>query len=141
MSRRKTSALRKEQQVQTYQDPRTMQTFYKKHKSENVLEFNPQQTHRRIELVPKTRNQERYILALNDESTDVVVATGPAGTGKTYLALLAAIRAMRSGECDRLVLTRPAVAIEDEKHGFLPGDLNSKLEPWVKPMIDVIYYH
>ena len=66
------------------------------------------------------------------------MATGPAGTGKTYLAMLAAIKAFRDGTCERIVLTRPAVGVDDEKHGFLPGDLNSKMEPWTRPLFDVL---
>jgi len=56
--------------------------------------------------------------------------------------MIAAIRALRAGYCDRIVLTRPAVGVEDEKHGFLPGDLVSKMEPWTRPLIDVMreYY-
>ena len=71
-----------------------------------------------------------------------MVVSGPAGTGKTYLGLLAGIKALRNGDVDRILLTRPAVAVDDEKHGFLPGDLNSKMEPWVRPLIDVLreYY-
>jgi len=70
------------------------------------------------------------------------VVSGPAGTGKTYLAMQAAIKAMRNGECDRIILTRPAVGVDDEKHGFLPGDINQKMEPWTRPLLDVLreYY-
>jgi phosphate starvation-inducible PhoH-like protein len=70
------------------------------------------------------------------------MVSGPAGTGKTYLAMLAAIKALRQGDCDRIILTRPAVAVDDEKHGFLPGDLNQKMEPWVRPLLDILrdYY-
>jgi phosphate starvation-inducible PhoH-like protein len=71
-----------------------------------------------------------------------VVTAGPAGTGKTYLAMLAAVKAFRAGEVERIVLTRPAVGVEDEKHGFLPGDLNQKMDPWVRPLTDILreYY-
>jgi len=94
------------------------------------------------ELVPKTINQEKYILALLNDETDIVVVSGPAGTGKTYLAMVAAIKALRSGECSSIILTRPAVGVDDEKHGFLPGDLNAKMEPWTRPLLDVLreYY-
>ena len=70
------------------------------------------------------------------------MVSGPAGTGKTYLAMLSAIQAMRRGDCKKIILTRPAVAVDDEKHGFLPGDLNAKMEPWVRPLFDVLreYY-
>jgi phosphate starvation-inducible PhoH-like protein len=75
---------------------------------------------------------------LTDPETDIVMVSGPAGTGKTYLAMLAAIKAMRQGDCEKILLTRPAVAVDDEKHGFLPGDLNEKMEPWVRPLFDVL---
>jgi phosphate starvation-inducible PhoH-like protein len=82
------------------------------------------------------------VLALQDDAQHIVVTVGPAGTGKTYLAMLAAVQALRSGECDRIVLTRPAVGVEGESHGFLPGDLNQKMEPWTRPLLDVMreYY-
>ena len=95
-----------------------------------------------IDIVPRTRNQERLVLALQDDSQHIVVTAGPAGTGKTYLAMLAAVRALRSGEAKRLVLTRPAIGVEDEQHGFLPGNLVAKMEPWTRPLLDVLreYY-
>ena len=111
---------------------------------ENVIEFdqNRKQNPRNIELRPKTRNQEQLVLNLLDPGQHIVMASGPAGTGKTYLAMLAAIKALRSGQCERIVLTRPAVGVEDERHGFLPGDLISKMEPWTRPLLDVLreYY-
>ena len=92
--------------------------------------------------MPRTRNQERLVRALLSEDQHIVVTAGPAGTGKTYLAMLAAVRAFRAGEVDRIVLTRPAVSVEDEQHGFLPGDLNQKMDPWVRPLTDILreYY-
>jgi phosphate starvation-inducible PhoH-like protein len=93
-------------------------------------------------LIPKTRNQERYIVSLLDDDKDIVIAYGPAGTGKTYLAMQAAIKSLRQGKCERIVLTRPAVGVEDEKHGFLPGTLEEKMAPWTRPLLDVLreYY-
>ena len=136
MSKRKTSAVRRD-----HQDFNQHQTFYQKHQEleSNTIKFNPQKQRKSVNLVTKTVNQESYILALQNEATDVVVVSGPAGTGKTYLAILAAIQAMRNRECDRIVLCRPNVSIEDENHGFLPGDLNQKLAPWVRPMVDVLH--
>jgi phosphate starvation-inducible PhoH-like protein len=111
---------------------------------ENTISFSqaPRAVPRRIDLIPRTRNQERLVLALQDDAQHIVVTVGPAGTGKTYLAMLAAVQALRSGECDRIVLTRPAVGVEGESHGFLPGDLNQKMEPWTRPLLDVMreYY-
>lgn len=111
---------------------------------ENTIKFDQTKPvkQRPIDIVPRTRNQERLVLALQDADQHIVVTAGPAGTGKTYLAMLAAVKAFREGEVDRIVLTRPAVGVEDEKHGFLPGDLNQKMDPWVRPLTDILreYY-
>lgn len=97
---------------------------------------------RQVHLLPKTLNQETYINLLTDPAKVIVFATGPAGTGKTMLAMLAGIKALKEGVISKIVLTRPAVGVDDEKHGFLPGDLNSKMEPWTRPLFDVLadYY-
>jgi phosphate starvation-inducible PhoH-like protein len=111
---------------------------------ENTIKFDQAKPvkQRPIDIVPRTRNQEKLVLALQDVDQHIVVTAGPAGTGKTYLAMLAAVKAFREGEVDRIVLTRPAVGVEDEKHGFLPGDLNQKMDPWVRPLTDILreYY-
>ena len=111
---------------------------------ENTIKFDQAKPvkQRPIDIVPRTRNQERLVLALQSADQHIVVTAGPAGTGKTYLAMLAAVKAFREGEVDRIVLTRPAVGVEDEKHGFLPGDLNQKMDPWVRPLTDILreYY-
>jgi len=112
---------------------------------ENTINFRPQAYPRPKppELRPKSIGQEQLILELLDDATVITVAVGPAGTGKSYLAMLAAIRALRTGQCERIVLTRPAVGVDDEKHGFLPGDLNQKMEPWTRPLLDILreFYH
>ena len=114
------------------------------HMVENTIPFNPEprQRQRPIELIPKSRNQENLILNLLNSEQSIVVAVGPAGTGKTYLAMLAAVKAFRTGECKRIILTRPAIGVEDEQHGFLPGNLVAKMEPWTRPLLDVLreYY-
>lgn len=96
----------------------------------------------KVNLIPRNVNQEAYIEMLLDSQTLIVISSGPAGTGKTMLAVLAALKAFKSGEVEKIVVTRPAVGVDDEKHGFLPGDLNQKMEPWTKPIFDVIgeYY-
>jgi len=134
LSRKTSGAKRKEQD---FYPSRSQQTQKREYES-NTINFNPQKQRKPVTLVPKTINQEHYILALQDTNTDVVAVSGPAGTGKTYLAMLAAIQAYRNKECERIVLTRPAVGVDDEKHGFLPGDLNQKMEPWTRPLLDVL---
>lgn len=112
---------------------------------QNTIEFySPEKQRRRnIELRPKSRNQERLVLSLLDPDTPITIAVGPAGSGKSYLAMVAAMRALRQGECQKVVLTRPAVGVEDEQHGFLPGDLIRKMEPWTRPLLDIMkeFYH
>jgi len=95
--------------------------------------------YRRVEMLPRNTAQENYVEALLEKR--MVFAVGPAGTGKTLLAVLRAIKALREQEVTKIILTRPAVSV-DEKHGFLPGDLNAKMEPWTRPIFDVFeeYY-
>lgn len=109
---------------------------------ENVINFKEQTKRRDINLVPKSLNQEQYILGLLNKNVDIVIAYGPAGTGKTYLAMQAAIKCFKQGTCEKIVLTRPAVGVDDEQHGFLPGTLEEKMAPWTRPLLDVLkeYY-
>ena len=145
MSKRKTGALRNQEQDTRYSHSKKQdsQTYYTK--ETKTIHFDQSRTRtekKAINLIPKSINQEKYILALLDETTDIVVVGGPAGTGKTYLAMLAAIKALKAGETSRIILSRPAIGVEDEQHGFLPGDINQKMEPWTRPLLDVLreYY-
>ena len=109
----------------------------------NTLSFNQYvQQRKTVHLIPKSLNQEYYIELLTNQTKHIVFATGPAGTGKTMLAMLAGIKAYKEGQVSKLILTRPAVGVDDEKHGFLPGNINAKMEPWTRPLFDVIqeYY-
>ena len=92
---------------------------------------------RRVQIYPKSLSQETYLLKLNDPNKMIVFAIGPAGTGKTMLAVQWAIDQLKYGSADKIIVTRPAVSV-DEEHGFLPGDLNEKMAPWTKPIFDVI---
>lgn len=105
----------------------------------NVINIDPRfrETNRkRVQIYPKNLSQETYLLKLNDPQKMIIFAIGPAGTGKTMLAVQWAIDQLKYGEADKIVITRPAVSV-DEQHGFLPGDLNQKMEPWTKPIMDV----
>ena len=109
----------------------------------NIISFNSYYTKKRqVHLLPKTLNQETYINLLTDPQKLIIFVTGPAGTGKTMLAMLAGIKALKDGSISKIILTRPAVGVDDEQHGFLPGDLNQKMEPWTRPLFDVLaeYY-
>ncbi|WP_312698876.1 PhoH family protein [Sedimentibacter sp.] len=85
---------------------------------------------------PKTIGQKRYMDLIN--SKDITFGIGPAGTGKTYLAVAAAINAFRKKEVERIILTRPAVEA-GEKLGFLPGDLQDKVDPYLRPLYDALF--
>ena len=85
---------------------------------------------------PKTLNQKRYVDSIRDNT--VVFGIGPAGTGKTYLAMALAVAGLQSGSFSRLILTRPAVEA-GERLGFLPGDLAAKVDPYLRPLYDALY--
>jgi phosphate starvation-inducible PhoH-like protein len=85
---------------------------------------------------PKTLGQKSYVDAMRDET--MVFAVGPAGTGKTYLAMACAIEALQAGSVRRIILTRPAVEA-GERLGFLPGDLTAKVDPYLRPLYDALY--
>lgn len=84
----------------------------------------------------KTLGQKRYMDAINNN--DIVFGIGPAGTGKTYLAMAAAVRAFKAKEVNRIILTRPAVEA-GENLGFLPGDLQNKVDPYLRPLYDALF--
>ncbi len=85
---------------------------------------------------PKTLGQKAYVDAIREKM--IVFGAGPAGTGKTYLAMAMAIQAFKSDEVSRIILTRPAIEA-GEKLGFLPGDLQSKVDPYLRPLYDALY--
>ena len=87
-------------------------------------------------IAPKTLNQKRYVDAIRQ--TTVTFGIGPAGTGKTYLAMALAVAALDDREVSRIILTRPAVEA-GERLGFLPGDLQAKVDPYLRPLFDALY--
>ncbi|HID09176.1 TPA: PhoH family protein, partial [Candidatus Micrarchaeota archaeon] len=103
---------------------------------DGVLTDIIQITHWGEAIRPKTEGQRRYIKAIHE--SDVVFAIGPAGTGKTYLAVACAIDYLKKGRVKRIVLTRPAVEAGEEL-GFLPGDILQKVHPYLRPLYDAIY--
>lgn len=86
---------------------------------------------------PKTKHQSDFLDLMHDNTVDIVIAIGPAGTGKTMLACYAAVEALRLGNVNKIVVTRPVVSV-DEEIGFLPGGLESKMDPWTRPIFDVL---
>ena len=92
--------------------------------------------HRGLKVAPKTVNQKRYIDAIRRQT--ITVGIGPAGTGKSFLAVAMAVAALQRREVNRIVLTRPAVEA-GERLGFLPGDLMAKVDPYLRPLFDALY--
>ena len=86
--------------------------------------------------MPKSVNQQNYVEQLNDKNIEMIIAIGPAGTGKTLFACLKAISQLKNGEIRKLVVTRPVVTVEEEI-GFLPGNINKKMDPWTRPIFDL----
>lgn len=127
----------------TYSERDFHNTNNNKNTTDNVLNINTyRKTSKKISLLPKNIAQEAYIDALEDPIINIVFAIGNAGTGKTYLATLYAIQQLKTGACDKVVITRPNIAVDDKDIGFLPGDIYKKMAPWTKPVLDVFeeYY-
>ena len=103
----------------------------------NVVELNTYQKQKNVTIIPRNRNQETYVLKLLDDTKDIVFGIGPAGTGKTLLAVQVAVKLFKAGDIDKIIVTRPAVSV-DEDLGFLPGTLEQKMAPWTRPIFDVL---
>jgi phosphate starvation-inducible protein PhoH and related proteins len=91
---------------------------------------------------PRTNAQKNYVKAMNDPENDLILGVGPAGTGKTLFACSYAVQEMKKGNINNIVITRPIVPVEEDI-GYLPGKLNNKMEPWVRPIFDILgeYYN
>jgi len=91
---------------------------------------------------PKTPNQTTYLQFIQNNSIPIVFGIGPAGSGKTLLPCVHAIKLLKDGHIDKIVITRPIVAVEEEDIGFLPGNINKKMDPWTRPIFDIFkeYY-
>ena len=105
----------------------------------NVVQLNNYLPEKKktVKIYPRNRAQETYLLTLSDTGKDVVFGIGPAGTGKTLIAVLTAVKLFKEGVIDKIIVTRPAVSV-DEDLGFLPGTLEQKMAPWTRPVFDVL---
>lgn len=109
----------------------------------NLIQIRPYlKRKQQVQIVPRNVSQETYLELLKNPKKYIVFAVGPAGTGKTMLGVQMAIKLYKEGSINKIIITRPAVSV-DEDHGFLPGTLNQKMEPWTRPIMDVFeeYYH
>ena len=98
----------------------------------NVVELNSfTKKKQSVTIIPRNKNQEQYVLKLLDSTKDIVFGIGPAGTGKTLLAVQVAVKLFKEGKVDKIIVTRPAVSV-DEDLGHLPGTLEQKMAPWTR---------
>ena len=130
-------ARRRNERDQNVRDPRFMSD------TNNLIQIKPYlKKKQQVLIVPRNISQENYLELLKNPKKYIVFAIGPAGTGKTMLGVQMAIKLYKEGVMSKIIITRPAVSV-DEDHGFLPGTLNQKMEPWTRPIMDVFedYYH
>ena len=90
------------------------------------------------EYKPRGPNQELYFKSLQDPSTDIVLGVGPAGSGKTMFACYIAVQELIKGNIKKIIMTRPLVSVDKEDIGFLPGKLENKMDPWTRPIFDIL---
>lgn len=119
---------------------------YRKNKGDNYLRVIQggaleRKRQKEVNIIPRNFNQDDLLGHIDNQNTNIVFAVGPAGTGKTLISTLAGIKLLKSNKINKLVITRPAVSV-DEQHGFLPGTLQEKMAPWTRPIMDVFeeYY-
>ena len=130
-------ARRREKESASNRDVRFMQ------EANNLIQIKPYlKKKQQVVIIPRNLSQENYLELLKNPKKYIVFAIGPAGTGKTMLGVQMAIKLYKEGVISKIIITRPAVSV-DEGHGFLPGTLNQKMEPWTRPIFDVFeeYYH
>ena len=130
-------ARRNSDRNQTQRDPRFATD------ANNLIPLKPYlKRKQQVLIVPRNIAQENYLELLKNPKKFIIFAIGPAGTGKTMLGVQMAIKLYKEGVINKIIITRPAVSV-DEEHGFLPGDLNAKMAPWTRPIMDVFeeYYH
>ena len=108
----------------------------------NVISVNFAQQKTKVEVIPRNFHQEEMLSALDDVKTPVVIGSGPAGSGKTYISSLWAVKQLIEGNVNKIVLTRPNIAVDDRDIGFLPGDIIEKMLPWLGGIMDALelYY-
>lgn len=115
-----------------FNDPRK---FFDNYNEKNGQNHKPTKT---VKLTPRGANQINYVANLMDEEKCMVFAIGPAGCGKTMLAMQSAVKGLIEKKFDRIIVTRPNTAVDDKDIGFLPGDIMKKMAPWIAPLVDVL---
>jgi phosphate starvation-inducible PhoH-like protein len=127
-----------------YKADQKTRSYSNNQSKENIIDINNYRKpiKQKVILLPKNLAQEAYIDALDNPKVDIVFATGPAGTGKSYIATLYAIQQLKEHVINKIVITRPNIALDDRDIGFLPGDIYAKMAPWTRPILEIFeeYY-
>jgi phosphate starvation-inducible protein PhoH and related proteins len=113
------------------------QSSYRKTRAVTCAAYIPSKASK---IQARNDKQRHYVGLLDDKSAHIIIATGSAGTGKTMLATHVGVTKLLNGDVQKIVITRPAVSV-DEAHGFLPGTLEKKMEPWIRPVFDTLSLH
>jgi len=139
-NRRKTKKPNEKEITKEYVSDNSIQKQRKYYENIHHLSYNERQVFEQKFCKPKNDSQVKLIAYLNDASKKIVIATGHAGTGKTLFATQTAIRGFLLGIYEKIIITRPSVSV-DEELGFLPGTLEDKMAPWMRPLYDILYAH
>ena len=126
--------------IEREKDTKDFAQHYRKTDAENYKYLSPLEKQRFESKFtnPKNAHQERYMRLLQQKTKKIIVVSGPAGTGKTLFATECGIKQYLMGHYEKLIFTRPSVSV-DEDLGYLPGTLEEKMAPWVRPIYDVLY--
>jgi phosphate starvation-inducible PhoH-like protein len=137
--RRQKNQMEKELLNEFYaESPHSTQPSYKNYENMQYLSHNERTQFENKFTKPKNESQQKYADILKHKSKKIVVATGPAGTGKTLFATEQGVKKFLEGTYEKLIFTRPSVSV-DEDLGYLPGTLEDKMAPWIRPIYDILY--
>ena len=103
----------------------------------NVVDMFDDNRQRDVNIMPKSKNQDQFLRDLYNNKINICFGVGPAGCGKTYIATLVAIRALKDKDIKKIIITRPNIAVDDKDIGYLPGTMLEKMAPWVRPILDI----
>ena len=135
---RKNAVKHLEEELEMYQEAREIREFRSSIENFSYLSPKEKATIQSKFSKPKNASQGRYIRALENMDNKIIIATGPAGTGKTLFATEYGLRQYLAGKYEKIIFTRPAVSV-DEDLGYLPGTLEEKMAPWIRPIYDILY--
>lgn len=137
--RRKTNRNQKSKNI-WYQidEDQNYEKFFDNYTEKHSKHLNDDKPSKSVKISPRGANQIDYVANLGNDSKYMVFAIGPAGCGKTMLAMQMAVKGLIEKKFDKIVITRPNVAVDDNDIGFLPGDIMKKMAPWVAPLVDVM---